>query len=92
MRVEPQIKLRTKLLRLSPWLLLLLCIPVTASISAQAQQTDLLPDAALLEFLGSVDQQEEDVLELALDAIEDETEQPRAKHEVSAKDKTHDKK
>lgn len=90
MQVEAQVKLRAKLLRASPWLLLLLCIPVTAPVNAQAQQADLLPDAAFLEFLGSFNQQEEEVLELALDAIEDETEQTRAKHVVPAKDKTHE--
>lgn len=78
-------------LRVGPWLLLLLCIPVRAAVSAQDQQSDRLPDAAFLEFLGSFDQPAGDLLKLAFDAVEDETGSTRAKPVTPAKDKTHEK-
>ncbi len=78
-------------LRVSPWLLLLLCIPVRTAFSAQNQPSNQLPDAAFLEFLGSFDQPESDLLKLTFDAVEDETGSTRAKPVAPAKDKTHDK-
>jgi len=73
------------------YLLLLLSLPVSTTVIAQDQQVDSLPDAAFLEFLGSYDQPEEELFALALDAIEDETEQPQAVHHVPAKDHSHEK-
>lgn len=77
--------------RVSPWLVLLLCIPVRTALSAQNQPSNRLPDAAFLEFLGSFNQPESELLKLALDAVEDETGSTRAKPVAPAKDKTHDK-
>ena len=73
-------------MRVSPWLLLLLATPV----SAQDQPTDPLPDADLLEFLGSFAAAEDELVDLAFDAIEDETEQTRTKPIRSEENDSHD--
>ncbi len=74
-------------MRVSPWLLLLLAAPV----SAQVRQTSPLPDEAFLEFLGSFEQPEKDLLDLAFDAVEDEAKQPQAKRVSPQKEnKSHD--
>jgi len=70
----------------SHWLLLLLVAPV----SAQDLQTDPLPDEAFLEFLGSFEQAEEDLIDLAFDATEDETEQTQAKPVSPEENDNHD--
>ncbi len=73
-------------MRASPWLLLLLAAPV----SAQDLQTDPLPDEAFLEFLGSFGQAEEELIDLAFDAAEDETEQTQAKQVNPEENDTHE--
>lgn len=67
-------------------LLLLLATPV----SAQDRQTENLPDEALLEFLGSFDQPEKDLLDLAFDAVEDEAKQTQAKQVSPEENDSHD--
>ena len=55
-------------------LLLLLIVP----LSVLAQEQDLLPDEAFLEFLGSFEPADEDLLDIALEAVEQEQEEDMA--------------
>ncbi len=73
-------------MRVSFCLLLLLAVPV----SAQDLQTESLPDEAFLEFLGSFEQPEKDLLDLALDAVEDEAKQTQAKQLSPEENDSHD--
>ncbi|HID48748.1 MAG TPA: hypothetical protein EYP40_03885 [Chromatiales bacterium] len=55
-------------------LLLLLMLPLVVP----AQEPDRLPDEAFLEFLGSFEPADEDLLDIAIEAVEQEQEENEA--------------
>lgn len=67
-------------------LLLLLALP----LAVPAQEQDLLPDEAFLEFLGSFEPADEDLLDIALEAVEQEQEENEAGTTGAAEVSKHD--
>lgn len=67
-------------------ILLLMVLPVLVT----AQEVNQLPDEALLEFLGSFKQTDDDLLDIAIDTVEQEQDKDTAQSIKPAEVSKHD--